>query len=33
LNVLLAARDNEARRVVLASSSSIYGANAAMHKR
>ena len=33
LNVLLAARDNSARRVVLASSSSIYGANAAMPKR
>ncbi|MGZ4199034.1 MAG: NAD-dependent epimerase/dehydratase family protein, partial [Thermoleophilia bacterium] len=33
LNVLLAARDNDARRVVLASSSSIYGANAAMPKR
>jgi len=33
LNVLLAARDNDARRVVLASSSSVYGANAAMPKR
>ncbi len=33
LNVLLAARDNDVRRVVLASSSSVYGANAAMPKR
>ena len=33
LNVLLAARDNGVRRVVFASSSSIYGANAAMPKR
>ena len=33
LNVLLAARDDGVRRVVLASSSSIYGANAAMPKR
>jgi UDP-glucose 4-epimerase len=33
LNVLLAARDNGVRRVVMASSSSIYGANAAMPKR
>jgi UDP-glucose 4-epimerase len=33
LNVLLAARDNEVRRVVLASSSSVYGANEAMPKR
>ena len=33
LNVLLAARDNGARRVVLAPSSSIYGANPAMPKR
>ena len=33
LNVLLAARDAGVRRVVLASSSSIYGANAAMPKR
>jgi UDP-glucose 4-epimerase len=33
LNVLLAARDNEVRRVVLASSSSVYGANATMPKR
>jgi nucleoside-diphosphate-sugar epimerase len=33
LNVLLAARDNGVRRVVLASSSSIYGANLTMPKR
>jgi len=33
LNVLLAARDNGVRRVVLASSSSVYGANDAMPKR
>jgi nucleoside-diphosphate-sugar epimerase len=33
LNVLLAARDEGVRRVVLASSSSIYGANATMPKR
>ena len=33
LNVLLAARDNGVRRVVMASSSSIYGSNAAMPKR
>jgi len=33
LNTLLAARDAGVRRVVLASSSSIYGANAAMPKR
>jgi len=33
LNVLLAARDNDVRRVVLASSSSVYGANEAMPKR
>ena len=33
LNVLLAARDNDAKRVVLASSSSIYGSNTAMPKR
>jgi nucleoside-diphosphate-sugar epimerase len=33
LNILLAARDAGVRRVVIASSSSIYGANAAMPKR
>ena len=33
LNVMLAARDSDARRVVLASSSSVYGANAQLPKR
>ncbi|NTU71307.1 MAG: SDR family oxidoreductase [Coriobacteriia bacterium] len=33
LNVLLAARDTGARRVVIASSSSVYGANVALPKR
>jgi nucleoside-diphosphate-sugar epimerase len=33
LNVLLAARDHDVRRVVVASSSSVYGANARLPKR